>query len=172
MSGFFSTLISLALALLLSLGLGRTASRIGVPRVTVYLLVGLILGPHVGQRFFEEGGLATELLLGPHTALPLRILKQLAVGFILFGVGAEFRFQTFREVGPRIFGLSAIEIGVTSLLVGLAVGAGTGDWRLAIIAPALAISSAPSAECVPRCSQRGASGRATGAPPRPSTSSV
>ena len=50
------------------------ASRIGVPRVTVYLLVGLVLGPHVGQRFFDEGGLATELLLGPHTEVPLRAL--------------------------------------------------------------------------------------------------
>ena len=37
---------------------------------------------------------------------------------------------------------------MTGLLVGLAVGAGTGDWRLAVIAPALAISSAPSATLV------------------------
>ncbi|MBW2243309.1 MAG: cation:proton antiporter [Deltaproteobacteria bacterium] len=148
MDAFFGTLISLALALFLSLGLGRVASRIGVPRVTVYLLVGLVLGPHVGQRFFDEGGLATELLLGPHTEAPLWVLKQLAIGFILFGVGSAFRFQTFREVGPRILGLSAAEIGMTGLLVGLAVGAGTGDWRLAVIAPALAISSAPSATLV------------------------
>lgn len=97
-----STLVSLALALLASLGLGRLASRFGVPRVTVYILVGLALGPHVGQRFFDEGGLATELLLGPHAEIPLRVVEQLAVGFILFGIGAEFRFQTFREVGPRI----------------------------------------------------------------------
>ena len=148
MDDFFASLISLALALLLSLGLGRTASRIGLPRVTIYLLVGLILGPHVGLRFFDDGGIATELLLGPHTEVPLRVIKQLAIGFILFGVGAEFRFQTFREVGTRILGISAAEIGLTSLLVGLAVLAGTGDWRLAVIAPALAISSAPSATLV------------------------
>ncbi|MBW2245311.1 MAG: cation:proton antiporter [Deltaproteobacteria bacterium] len=107
MDAFFSTLISLALALLSSLGLGRIAARIGVPRVTVYLLVGVALGPHVGLRFFDEGGLATGLLLGPHTEPALEVVKQLAIGFILFGVGAEFRFQTFREVGPRILGLSA-----------------------------------------------------------------
>ena len=148
MDAILGTLISLALALLLSLGLGRMAARIGVPRVTIYLLVGLILGPHFGQRFFEPGGIAEQLLLGPHTEVPLRVVKQLAVGFILFGIGAEFRFQTFREVGPRILGLSAAEITLTGLLVGLAVGAGTGDWRLAVIAPALAISSAPSATLV------------------------
>ena len=148
METFFSTLISLAVALLLSLGLGRVAARYGVPRVTVYLLVGVILGPDIGQRFFEEGGLAAGLLLGSHTELTLGVVEQLAIGFILFGVGAEFRFQTFREVGPRILGLSAAEIGLTGLLVGLAVGAGTGDWRLAVIAPALAIASAPSATLV------------------------
>ena len=148
MDAFFGTLISLALALLLSLGLGRMAFRIGLPRVTVYLLVGLMLGPHIGQRLFDDGGLATQLLLGPHTEVPLGVVKQLAIGFILFGVGAEFRFPTFREVGPRILGLSAAEVGLTGLLVGLAVGIGTGDWRLGIIAPALAISSAPSATLV------------------------
>jgi Kef-type K+ transport system membrane component KefB len=145
---FFNTLISLALALLLSLGLGRMAARIGVPRVTVYLLVGVILGPYVVQRFFHEGGLVAGLLLGPHTERVLEAVKQLAIGFILFGVGAEFRLRVFREVGPRILGLSAVEIGLTGLLVGFAVGVGTGDWRLAVIAPVLAISSAPSATLV------------------------
>ena len=114
MEAFFSTLISLAIALLLSLGLGRIAARSGVPRVTIYLVVGVALGPYVGLHFFEQGGLAAGLLLGSHTELTLSVVKQLAVGFILFGVGAEFRFQTFREVGPRILGLSAAEIGLTS----------------------------------------------------------
>jgi Kef-type K+ transport system membrane component KefB len=148
LDAFFQTLVSLALALLLSLALGRAAARVGVPRVTVYLIVGLLLGPHIGQQLFDPDGLGPKLLLGPHTEEPLRILKQLGVGFILFGVGAEFRFQVFREVGPRILGLSAAEIATTGLLVGIAVLAGTGDWRLALIAPALAISSAPSATLV------------------------
>ena len=148
MNDFFDTLVSLALALFLSLALGRGASRFGVPRVTVYLLVGLLLGPHIGQQLFDPDGFGPRLLLGPHTEAPLNVLKQLGVGFILFGVGAEFRFQIFREVGPRILGLSAAEIATTGLFVGLAVLAGTGDWRLALIAPALAISSAPSATLV------------------------
>jgi hypothetical protein len=42
-------------------------ARIGVPRVTVCLLVGVFLGPAVGQRFFDEGGLEAALLLGPHS---------------------------------------------------------------------------------------------------------
>jgi len=121
---------------------------VGIPRVTVYLLVGLALGPHALLRWIEpEGGLGG-LLLGPATAGPLSAIEPLAIGFILFGIGAEFRFPTFRREGPRVMALSATEILATGLLAGAAVYAGTGDLRLAAIAPALAISSAPSATLV------------------------
>ncbi len=75
-------------------------------------------------------------------------MSQLAIGFILFGIGAEFRFETFRRVGSPAVVISAAEIGLTGALVGAAVWLGTGDWRLAAIAPALAVSSAPSATLV------------------------
>jgi len=135
-------------ALLLSLALGLVASRNGIPRVTVYLLVGMVLGPHVGLAWVDPAGIAAQFMLGAETEVPLRVLQELGVGFILFSVGAAFRFPVFREVGPRILGLSASEIGLTSVLVGAAVYAVTGDWRLAVIAPPLAIESAPSATLV------------------------
>ena len=136
------------MALLLSLAIGRVASRYGIPRVTVYLLVGLLLGPHVGLAFFDSEGALAPFLLGVDTEESLRVLQELGVGFILFSIGAAFRFTTFREVGPRVLGLSAAEIGLTSVLVGGAVYLATGDWRLGVIAPALAVASAPSATLV------------------------
>ncbi len=136
------------MALLLSLAIGRVASRHGIPRVTVYLLVGLILGPQVGLAFVDPEATLAQFRVGADTEVPLRVLRELGIGFILFGVGAAFRFTTFREVGPRILGLSAVEIGLTSVFVGGAVYAATGDWRLGVIAPALAVSSAPSATLV------------------------
>jgi len=135
-------------ALLLSLALGRLASQYGIPRVTVYLLVGLALGPNVGLALVDPAGIPAQFLLGADTDAPLRVLQELGVGFILFSIGAAFRFTTFREVGPRIAGLSAAEIGVTSALVGIAVYAATGEWQLGAIAPALAVASAPSATLV------------------------
>jgi Kef-type K+ transport system membrane component KefB/CBS domain-containing protein len=135
-------------ALLLSLALGRAASSHGIPRVTVYLLVGLILGPHVGLAWFDPAGIPAQFMLGPDTEKPLRVLSELGVGFILLSIGAAFRFPIFREVGPRVLGISATEIGLTSVLVGVAVYVVTGDWRLGVIAPALAIASAPSATLV------------------------
>jgi Kef-type K+ transport system membrane component KefB len=144
---FLQSLPAIALALLLSLGLGRAASRFGVPRVTVYLLVGLALGPHALLRLAEGSGFAA-VLLGPATEAPLAAVEQIAIGFILFGIGAEFRFATFRRIGPRVFAVSGVEVGLTALLVGGGVWIGTGDWRLALVAPALAVSSAPSATLV------------------------
>jgi Kef-type K+ transport system membrane component KefB len=136
------------MALLLSLALGRLASQYGIPRVTVYLLVGLALGPNVGLALVDPEGVAARFLLGDDADGPLRVLQELGVGFILFSIGAAFRFTTFREVGPRIVGLSAAEIGVTSVLVGAGVYAATGEWQLGAIAPALAVASAPSATLV------------------------
>lgn len=145
---FFHALVPLALALLLSLALGRMAARFGVPRVTVYLLVGLCLGPHALQRLVPAEGVAGDLLLGSGTEAPLTAVSELAIGFILFGIGGQFRFESFRRVGPRLLGVSAFEIGLTGLLVGAAALITSHDWRLAVVAPALAVASAPSATLV------------------------
>ena len=127
LTSFFSTFVPLAVALLLSLAIGRVASRHGIPRVTVYLLVGLILGPQVGLAFVDSEGVLAQFLLGGDSEEPLRVLQELGVGFILFSIGAAFRFPVFREVGPRILGISAAEIGLTSVLVGVGVYVATGD---------------------------------------------
>lgn len=145
---FLGSLVPLALALLASLAFGRAAASLGIPRVTVYLLVGLALGPHGLLRLSEAGEVGARLLLGPATAAPLEAMAQLALGFILFGVGAEFRFETFRRVGPHALTLSGVEVAVTGVLVGAAVWLGSGSWQLAMVAPALAVASAPSATLV------------------------
>ena len=98
----FPSLLPLAIALLLSLAAGRTASRIGVPRVSIYLIAGMLLGPHVGMLVVPEGEAARAILLGPGTHAALHAVEQLAIGFILFGIGSQFQFATFRRVGPRV----------------------------------------------------------------------
>ncbi len=119
-----------------------------MPRVSVYLLVGLLLGPHVGLHWIPEDGAGSALLLGSGTEPALLAIERLAIGFIVFGIGSEFRFATFRRVGPRVLSVSAVEIALTAALVAAALGACTGDWRIALIAPALAVSSAPGATLV------------------------
>ena len=66
MDSFAAALIPLAIALLASLALGRAAAHFGVPRVTLYLLAGLALGPQVGLHFFgPESGVRARSCSAP-----------------------------------------------------------------------------------------------------------
>jgi Kef-type K+ transport system membrane component KefB/predicted transcriptional regulator len=133
---------AIAFALLVCLAFGRIAPRLGVPRVTVYLLVGLCLGPHGLPTPDGDGVLDAE------AGATLDALARVSVGFILFGVGGEFSFPALRRVGARILAVAAGEVGVTAVLVAVGVYAATGSGALACVAPALAVATAPSATLV------------------------
>lgn len=145
MNEVLSAFPSIALALLLCLILAKLSLGIGIPRVSIYLLVGVALGPHGLLQFFPDTPVLERVLLGEPSHHVFELVTPVAVGFILFRVGGEFQFFALRQFGPRILALSATEILLTGLLVGTAVWLATGVAALAIIAPALAISSAPSA---------------------------
>ncbi len=148
LQSLLSTLLPIAVALLVSLLAVRVAGRLGVPRVTIYLIVGFVLGPHALAGFVATDSPGSALLLHAQSIEVLDIVSELAIGFVLFGIGGQFEFRTLRQVGPRIWALSGTEIGLTAGLVALAVGVFTGDWRLAVVAPALAVATAPSATLV------------------------
>lgn len=145
MDSFLATLPAIALALFLALRGGRRAQRLGIPRVTAYLLVGILLGPHALGRLVGEESALRALLLDEHTHDVLAVAKQLALGFILFRVGCEFRFTALRRVGPRVLVVSLCEVLATAGAVFVAVFALTGDLAMSALAPLLATDSAPSA---------------------------
>ncbi|MDJ0866477.1 MAG: cation:proton antiporter [Myxococcota bacterium] len=146
MTGVAAALPAVALALLASLLAGRLAARVGVPRVTAFLLVGIALGPHGLPHL--TGWADSPLALGPGSDAALGAVEALAIGFILFGVGGAFSFEALRRVGARIHAIAGAQVGATALLVSAAVFAATGSGALALIAPALAIATAPSATLV------------------------
>ncbi len=145
MDALFSSLPPLALALFLCLVLGRLLLRFGIPRVTVYLLVGVIVGPQGLAGFLDSGDPSANFLLGADAHEVLAQVKLLAIGFILFRVGGEFTLPSLRRMGPRIGLLSASEVIFTGALVAGAIYLATGEAALALIGPMLATSSAPSA---------------------------
>ena len=135
----------LAIALLLGHVLGHGASRLGVPQVTVYLLMGILIGPHGIAALDGMPAWSQTFTLGHEDEPSLKILEHIAIGFILYRVGTEFRFADLRQIGPRIVVLSLGEVLLTGSLVFFAVWSITGSLLLASIAPVLATSSAPSA---------------------------
>jgi Kef-type K+ transport system membrane component KefB len=90
-------LAALGVILLLALLAGHVAKYLRVPEVTGYILAGVLLGP---------AGIA----LITHDALEsLQVFSEVALGLILFSIGAVFELVRFRRIGRRVATLTAVE---------------------------------------------------------------
>jgi Kef-type K+ transport system membrane component KefB len=90
-------LAALGVILLLALLAGHVVKLVRVPEVTGYILAGVLLGP---------AGIA----LITHDALEsLQVFSEVALGLILFSIGAVFEVVRFRRIGRRVATLTAVE---------------------------------------------------------------
>ncbi|ONI46596.1 sodium:proton exchanger [Candidatus Epulonipiscium fishelsonii] len=80
-------LMDIAIMLLMGLGFERISKCLKLPSVTGYLVAGLLLGPSVFK-------IIPATILGQFS-----ILSSLALGFIAFSVGGEFKLKYFKRVG-------------------------------------------------------------------------
>jgi len=114
-----SILLSLSVALLAGLLLSRLAKKVGLPAVTAYLVSGVLIGPFVlGSLGISGIGITTEQLEG------FGIISDLALGFIAFSMGNEFRLAQLKKIGKQatIIGISQAiftTIVVDVVLIGL-----------------------------------------------------
>lgn len=141
-------LLPLGIALFLAYPVGRFFARFGVPRVTGYLVTGILLGPSLMARNPEALPVFLEpFALGGETVKSLKGVKDLAQAMILFAIGMGLRADKLRTAGRRSLVLSLSEIGLTFGLVALLVFLATGaaDARLAIVLGAVAVATAPAA---------------------------
>ncbi len=106
-------LAALAVSFLSALLMGRLAARLHVPRVTGYLLGGLLTGPAVAKK------LGVPALLDHGDLDELRLLSDIALALILLTIGAQFRMEHLRRWGRRIAVLASCEILLTFFLVAL-----------------------------------------------------
>jgi Kef-type K+ transport system membrane component KefB/CBS domain-containing protein len=102
---------ALGVILLGGLAGGRLAGFFHVPRVTGYLLVGLLIGP----SFAHLTGLP-EPVSGA-TLADLRIITDLALGLILLNIGGQCRIEHLKHWKQRILWFAGSEIGLTFILV-------------------------------------------------------
>lgn len=106
------TLMCLSIALIFGLMMSRVAKKIGLPAVTAYLVGGLILGPFCIGRLGVAG-------IGFNTLEQVegfKILTQVALGFIAFTIGNEFRLTDLKKMGKQAFVVGIME-GVTTTVV-------------------------------------------------------
>lgn len=108
---FVHILSALAVLFLGALAGGRLAALCHLPRVTGYLLTGLVIGP----SFTHLVGLPP--LIAPEALSELRILSDVALALIMVNIGGQFRTENLRRWKHRIALFSLGEIALTFVLV-------------------------------------------------------
>jgi Kef-type K+ transport system membrane component KefB len=144
--------ISLTLGLLLgaALAAGLLAERLRLPKVTAYLIVGLLLGPHtlesIPASWFDY--LPRQLL--SITTIPashlhfLDPMARFAMALVLFNMGCGFTLRHLRPHWTSILRLSAGELSATFLLVTVGLILLRESWASAVLFAALALATAPA----------------------------
>ena len=113
-------LFSLSVALLAGLFLSRLAKVLKLPAVTAYLVAGILIGPYLlGQ--FQVPGLG---FISMEDIKSYDILCDVALGFIAFSIGNEFRLSQLKQTGKQatvigIFQAVAATLIVDAALIGL-----------------------------------------------------
>ena len=88
------TLIQLSVCLVGGLLMSRVAKKLNLPAVTAYLIAGLLLGPYcIGALNFYSLGFNT-----PEEVAALDLFSQVALGFIAFTIGNEFRLEQLKHM--------------------------------------------------------------------------
>ena len=110
-------ILSLAIAMLAGLLASRPAKLVGFPAVTAYLIAGIIIGPYcVGMLGVPGLGFNTSDQVDA-----VSIVSDIALGFIAFAIGNEFRLSTLRENGRTATVIGIIQAVVTSAVVDIAL---------------------------------------------------
>lgn len=106
-------LLSLSIALFVGLMLSRLAKLVKLPAVTAYLVTGILVGPYVLGSFNINGLGFTSM----EQIKSFGILSDVALGFIAFSIGNEFRVSQLKKIGKQATVIGIVEAMTASLLV-------------------------------------------------------
>jgi len=106
-----SVLTAIAVIFLGAILGGRLAALCRVPRITGYLLTGLLAGPSFAELLHLPALISTENLD------QLQVLADITLALILMNIGGQFRIEHLRRWKSRIVIFSLCESGNTFLLV-------------------------------------------------------
>ncbi len=143
---FTNTILSIAVALLAGLLMSRPAKLLKLPAVTAYLVAGIIIGPFC-LGFLNIEGLGFSSV---EEVASLKIISDVALGFIAFSIGNEFRISQLKKTGKQATIIGILQAVVTTLLVDavlitFAVTTGKISISVAIVLGAIASATAPAA---------------------------
>ena len=110
-------LLSVSIALIAGLLMTRLFKPLKLPSVTAYLIAGVLIGPYcLGQLGISGLGFDT------HEAVSaLALVSEVALGFIAFSIGNEFRLEDLKKTGKQAFAVGIVQALVATLFVDLAL---------------------------------------------------
>ncbi|MBW2221030.1 MAG: cation:proton antiporter [Deltaproteobacteria bacterium] len=140
MPEFMISTLYLGALLIFCLMMGRFVSHFRVPKVTGYLLAGILLSPSAINIFSNVLSQRID-----DSICELRFLCDLALGLIAFSIGGEFQNERFKKMGKKIITISICETFATFFLVFCSLFFFTTNLPVAICLGILAIATAPAA---------------------------
>lgn len=126
-------LLNVALLLFSGILLGRAVKYLKLPNVTGYLIAGLLLGPSISG------------LLSQATLDQFSILSDMALAFIAFSIGIEFKASYFKRVGWTPVVIAIFEALGAVILVTLALVCSGQNLAFSLVLGAIAAATAPAA---------------------------
>lgn len=129
----FNTLFYLALLLFSGLIFGRAVKLIKLPNVTGYLLAGLLIGP--GCLKLLSGDLVNQL----------ELVSEIALAFIAFSIGSEFKLSYLKKVGIAPVIIAVFEGLMATVLVTAVLVLFGFNFEISLLLGAIASATAPAA---------------------------
>ena len=112
-----NTLLSVSVALLAGLLMTRLFKPMKLPAVTAYLIAGVLVGPYcLGALGIEGLGFGSS-----SDVARLSLVAEVALGFIAFSIGNEFRLEELKKTGRQAFTIGIFQALAALVLVDLAL---------------------------------------------------
>ena len=112
-----STLLSVSIAVLAGLLMTRAFNLWKLPDVTAYLVAGVLIGPYfLGAMHMEGLG-----FVSGQAVSSLSLISEVALGFIAFSIGNEFRLQDLKATGRQAAVIGVFQALTATALVDLAL---------------------------------------------------
>lgn len=111
------TLLILSISLLAGLLMSRVVKYLGLPAVTAYLIAGILIGPFCLGQLGIDGIGFTSL----ENVKSLEIIPDVAMGFIAFAIGNEFRLAQLKQNGKKATVIGIIQAVAATILVDAAL---------------------------------------------------
>ncbi len=111
------TILALSVALFAGLMLSRVAKKVQLPAVTAYLVAGILIGPYLlGSLGIKGLG-----FISMEDIDSFGIIPDVALGFIAFSIGNEFRMSQLKQIGKQATVIGILQAVAATVVVDIAL---------------------------------------------------